>query len=169
MKFLLLLLLCVPVFGQSFEDRVKQFEKPRDYTLTFDKFEKETKIDWHSYIRGPRKKGFVSGNETLELIASVHIPQSGDTWYSLLFIPSIHTIYDHDDRLRFLVDGVNLDIHDRPSIDDVAGFIVTKDEWLKLISGKTVEMQLRSFEGTLDEKTLTAFRNLASLTKPSDH
>jgi hypothetical protein len=157
MKILLLLFLAVPAFGQSIDSQLDKFKDTRSYTDRYDKFTKETEVQYQSTVK--------SGMRSLDLTVLVTIPDVGERTYYLSFGNGHGVLYDHD-KLRLLLDGEPLEIADETRFDYVAGFMLTTDEWHKIVAAKSVEMQLRGFEAKFSDKLLTALHNLDTLKLP---
>lgn len=157
-------LLFVPVtFGQSIEDQVKKFKDSRQYSVSYDKFEKETLVEYRGQLQTPGK-GFIDSTFR-DFSIYVYISDGkGEQRYYFFFSGGRGLIYNHD-RLRLLLDNQLLDIEDETDISKNAAFAIKPSEWQKIADAATVEMQLRGFECKWDEKVMLAIKNLNSLTK----
>lgn len=158
-SLLLILLLATIAAGQSIQDQIKAFDKPKSYEVTYDKFAKETKVEIEVDLSGNRS----STPRSMTLLASATIPDEGERSYTLVMFPN-NRIYSSP-TLRILIDGDLLDIESFSGIRDYAAFQVTPEQWAKIANGKVVELQLVTFETTLNKKVLSQLRNLASLKK----
>ena len=152
MRFLLLLLLSTVTFGQTIQERVSKFENSKRYVVKYDKFAKETNIHFQT--------GFRSG-PSMMIFATI----AEKNYFGLFFSDVVNRpLYNHP-TLKFLLDGELLTI-ESDEIDYSVMFLLTQEQAERIAKSKTVEMQLQGFETVWDAKTLTAFRNIVSLTKP---
>lgn len=154
MRFLLLLLLSTVTFGQTIQERVAKFENSKRYVVEYDKFDKETEISLQTGFRGL----------SMRLIAYVSDNRKNDRLYLYFSDQFNRPLYNHP-TLKFLLDGEQLTI-ESDEIDYSVMFPLTPEQAERIAKSKTVEMQLQGFETVWDAKTLTAFRNIVSLTKP---
>lgn len=157
MRFLLLLLLSTVTFGQTIEERVSKFEKPKEYGVKYDKFAKTTTVDKVLAFRNTREAYSPDTQIVLRL------GDNGDSLIYLWFVKN-RSYYDRP-TLKFLLDGELLAITN-DDIDSSVIFLLTQEQAERIAKSKTVEMQLQGFETVWDATTLTAFRNIVSLTKP---
>lgn len=161
-SLLLLLLLSTITFGQTIEEQVKKFDKPKSYTVKYDKFAKSTTVDFETRLQAPGT-GFVS-TRFLTLEISATIKDSGERRF-LLWFTGQSRIYS-DPTLRLLIDGKLLDLASVSGIAEYAAFSVTPKQWDKITAAKSVEVQLLTFESKFDDKLIKVMKNLASL-KPN--
>ena len=157
MRFLLLLLLSTVTFGQTIEERVSKFENSKQYGVKYDKFAKTTTVDKMLAFRNTRE----AYSPYTQVV--VRLSENGEAYIYLWFAKS-RSYYDRP-TLKFLLDGELLAIAN-DDIDDTVMFPLTQEQAERIAKSKTVEMQLQGFETVWDAKTLTAFRNIVSLTKP---
>ncbi len=157
MKYLLLFLLLAPVtFGQSIQDRVSKFEKPKEYLVGYDKFKKVTKVivDRIYLTRDKKSRPF-------ESTAYLWIYDDGIIDIGLGFTGPLFS----NDTLRVLADGELIECE-----DDTIGYstivLIPAAKMAKIINAKVVEMQIHGIEGKVSDKDLVRLRNLFSLTKP---
>lgn len=155
MKYLLFLLLVPVTFGQSIQDRVAKFEKPKEYLVGYDKFQKVTKVIVDDIYLLPRaiKRPPVS--------AYMWIYDDGVIDIGLGFSGPLFS----NDTLRVLADGELLEFE-----DDTIGYstivIIPAAKLEKIVNAKVVELQIHGIEGKISDKDMVRLRNLFSLTKP---
>jgi hypothetical protein len=153
MKFLLLLLLSTAIYGQSVPERVKKFEKPKDYAVEYDKFKQRHVVTFHNYWK--TKRGAV------RFTAMAVVPDKGDVIFYWHFKP-ITPVVMNQERLRILADGELIESH-RSDIGMDATFFINHDQMKKIVNAKTVEMQLWAFESKIGDSTIKKLRHLYSL------
>lgn len=164
MKALFILLLAASSFGQSIQERVNQFDKPKDYEVTYDKFQKVTSVEYRTSIKSSKSpKGFIASKQAY-FIAIMSIPDKDPPSMSW-FLADVGGLLS-DETLRILADGDLLESEQATGMDRSAIFPITATQMDKIVKAKIVEFQLFLFEGKFDAATLTALKNLASLTKP---
>ena len=160
----LLFILCFSftVFSQSIQDRVNQFDKPKDYEVRYDKFQKVTEVAVkEQLIKSHQPNKFLNSN--LHLSIDLWLGDSGDKFVFLSFreVNSCRT-----STLRLLLNDKDVIELEDDTIDCLSTFSVNPKQLEQIANAKTVEMQLNSFEGKFDSKTLDVFVNLLTLTKP---
>lgn len=157
MKYLLLFLLFAPVtFGQSIQDRVNKFEKPKDYAVGYDKFKKVTKVIVDRiYLQVPKGKNYA------QTAAYLWIYDDGTIDIGLYFSGPLFS----NDTLRVLADGELIEIED-DTIDYSTIVLIPPAKMEKIVNAKVVELQINRIEGKVSDKDLVRLKNLFSLTKP---
>lgn len=153
-SLLFLLLLSTITFGQTIQDRVNKFDKPKDYTVRYDKFQKRTEIEFKSSIK--------TRTEWLSLNPIIWVKDGGEFDTAVFIVSSTRRDLYNYETMRLLVDGELIELKST-DIDYIIAFPVTAAFLHKIAKAKTVEMQLGLFESKFDDKTLLRFKNLASL------
>lgn len=159
MKLLLLLLLAFPVFSQSIENKVRSFENAKDYKVEYDKFQKATTVTLELKVKADKTSRFISASWQ-SMTAFARIPDAAPPYLALWF--TARYSFFNRPTLRLLLDG-ELMARESDEIDRDVFFTFSPVEFRKIVSANTVELQLESFEGKLDNKSLIKLRNLASL------
>ena len=156
MKVLFLIVLfAASAFGQSIQERVKKFENAKAYTVEYDKSLRKTFVRYATSIKLP-------------LFVYTTIADSGQVEYLLLHATTVQAKY-YPMTMQLLLDGeiMELDnIENNGKTDSGVVFPVTAAQLERIGNTKEVELRFSYFEGKLDSKTLTGFRNLVSLAKP---
>lgn len=152
------MLLSATVWGQSIQERVKKFDKPKDYKVEYDKFQKYTTVEFTD-VAWSTKKDSKHDGWYLTVIAT--ISDSGNVSFDLYFRPSSRFLFTQA-TLRILYDGELMEIPSR-TIGYSALYNLSPDQFQKIIASKSVEVQISIFEGKISDKTLIKMRNLASL------
>lgn len=160
MRVLLLLLFASVTFGQPIADKVKTFEDAKSYSVAYDKFKKETRVETVIHVPSA-KKGLLRGR--MNLRAWFYLRDDGDHLRVFAVSADVHS-YFNKPFLRFLADGELVEIQSK-DIDSIATFNVSAEQWAKLAAANKLEVRLNESEGVFDEKALTKLRNLDSLTK----
>lgn len=156
MKTFLILLFAVSSFGQSIQEQVKTFDKPKSYAVKYDKFQKETTVTTSHLVKSSKNRTY------MHMLASVSIPDKGEASFYFLFqSPRRDKLFSRD-VLRIMTDDEILNLGES---DIGYSTVFHIPEFPKIVQSKSVEFQLAGFEGKLDDKTLTTLRNLYSLTK----
>jgi hypothetical protein len=138
-KYLLLLFLAFPCVGQT----------PKGCTDKYDKFQKLTTVQCR--IGRP-----------VPMIAFAYIPDVQPPYFALYF----SSLYLYNSAtLRFLLDGDVLEIH-TDQIDYSIMVLITPRQMSRIVSAKTVEIQIARDEGKLSNDTLRKLRDLEALTRP---
>lgn len=157
MKIALILLFAASTFGQSIQDRVKTFDKPKTYKVKYDKFKLLTTVTTSHLVKSSKNHLY------MHMIATVSIPDKGTaSFYFGLQSPRGDLLFSRD-VLRIIADEGILNLGES-DIGYGAVFDVT-EQFPKIVKSKSVEFQLAGFEGKFDDKTLASLRNLYSLTK----
>lgn len=156
-SLLLILFLSSLAFGQSIAERVKKFENGKRYEVSYDKFQKQTKIKVPVFVSTKSK--------FLELRPILRIHDDGRSDVTLLASGGTSSFHTRP-TMRLLLDGQLLEL-ESDDIDAIVGFVVSGDDFAKIANAKLVEIQLGNFEGKLDAKSHTIFKNLYSLLKVS--
>lgn len=154
-KLVLILLFAVSGFGQSIQERVKKFDNAKAYSVQYDKRVKETVIRYATSIKLP-------------LLVYATIADNGQTDYLLLHATTVQSKY-YPMTMQLSLDGelMELDnVENNGKIDNGVVFPITASELERIANTKNVELRFSYFEGKLDAKTLTGFRNMVSLGKP---
>lgn len=156
------ILLCLFLFsfvcvGQTIEERVKKFEDSKFYSVTYDKFRKQTKIIYD--FKAPALDPKTLLRKYLDMAVFITIPDTGESYIGLYFGPQ-GMLYN-DSTLRLLLDGeaVEIDVDDY----DYSTIVPIAKQFGQITKSKSVEFQLGLFEGKLDAKQLKAFQNLATI------
>lgn len=158
MKILVMLLCFVSVtFGQTIEGKVKKFEDAKLFSVSYDKFKKTTEVETDIQIKGK------SGSRTMTAWLSFAGDPLEPDVYLVSFDAERHSFFNQP-TLRFLVDDIVYKL-ESDRVSEVATFIVEKNLWKAFSTAKTVELQLKRYEGSLDAKNLKRLQNLASLIK----
>lgn len=156
----LLLLLSYSCFGQTIQERVKTFEDAKAFTVKYDKFQKSTDITYEFTATASEKRPLM--RNTLDMAVFLSIPDNGNPSVGLYF-GRYGTLYNNE-TLRMLLDGELVKLTD-DTIDYSVVIDIPLKEFEKIAQSKIVEFQINLFEGKLDAKQMTAFKNLRSLTK----
>ncbi len=156
------ILLCLFLFsfvcvGQTIEERVKKFEDSKFYSVTYDKFRKQTKIIYD--FKTPALDPKTPLRKYLDMAVFLIIPDNEKPFIGLYFGPQ--GILYNDSTLRLRLDGqaVEMDVDDY----DYSTTVDVTQQFKMIANSKNVEFQLGLFEGKLDAKQLKAFQNLANI------
>lgn len=155
MKIFLILLFAASCFGQSIQEQVKKFDKPKSYAVKYDKFKLLTTVTTHHRIKATK------GYSTMNMTVTAIIADNGTASFYLQFQSPLGKLLFSRDVLRVMADDDILDLGES-GIGYSAVFDVTA-EFSTIVKSKSVELQLARFEGKFDDKTLTALKNLYSL------
>ena len=154
-KLALILLFAASCFGQSIQERVKKFENAKAYSVEYDSAFKKTVVRYTTSIKLP-------------LVAYSIISDSGRVEYLLLHATTIQSKY-YPMTMQLVLDGEIMElenVENTGKVDSGVVFPVTADQLERIGNTKIVELRFSYYDGKLDNKTLTGFRNLFSLSKP---
>ena len=134
-------------------------QKP-EFTVEYDKFQLSTRIRGEFEVDVTNTKT----QWTMRMVAIARVPDNGKPVMMLYFSMSPKWLFNYS-KLRFLVNDRLLEYQSK-DIDYSAIFVIPYYDFDRIANGKTVEIQLSTFEGKLSEDTLAAFRKLVELAKP---
>ena len=174
MKTLILILALAAVgLGQSFQTRLETFDKPKDFKVEYDKFKDTTRVamtkgkSWHT-------KKSKAGMDEIDVRAEFTAPGQSlekniDKFWLIFEGGGSEWTFLNNRSLIFLLDGEQLDLGDGEhdgsvrlgGVDERVVFSVDRSEFEQIINAKNIEMQLGSFEGTINNRTL--YRTLSKL------
>lgn len=155
-----MLLLAYSCVGQTIQERVKTFADAKAFTVKYDKFQKTTDITYEFTATASEKRPLM--RNTLDMAVFLSIPDDGQPsvgWY----FGKYGTLYNNE-TLRMLLDGELVKLPD-DTIDYSVVIDIPLKDFDKIAQSKIVEFQINLFEGKLDAKQMTAFKNLQSLTR----
>jgi len=160
MKYLLFLLLVPVTFGQSIQDRVNKFEKPKDYAVSYDKFKKQTLVSFSATFKSAKYR---MGDMYVSVGAFID-DGDGDVQFVIGFSRFDRQPFNRPD-LRLLINGDVMCI-ETDSIKDHALIKLTTTQMSQLATAQNVEFQIENFESKFTPQMLLAIKNLNTLTKP---
>ena len=136
-------------------------QEPELFTVKYDKFQKVTTIRGEFPVESSDPKD----RQTMDAAVYARIPDGEKPVMAFALSIKPKWLLDQP-TLRFLVNDKLLEYSTR-DIDYRIIYIVPFYDFDRIANGKTVEIQLSTFEGKLSEETLAAFRKLVELAKPS--
>lgn len=180
--FTLVLILAASIAGQTIPEQIAKLDKPKHYTVEYDKFKDITFVSNAPVTipETPKGKTFLSG-----LAVEVSFNFTGQTmdvepaklWLTFrsntsdwVYLRSHHLIIIADGQRYDFGEGVrSSDIFGR-SVAEVLSYRVTRDELKAIVDAQSVDVQLGPTETVLNAKTLAVLKNVLTLaTKPQPH
>jgi len=161
MKTILCLsLFAAACFGQESKDWIDRLDAVPTIDVKYDKFQMVTTMKVDCPIRPTDSKS----DNWLAMIAAAQIPDNGKPHMMLMFRGIPKRLFNRP-TLRFLINDRLLE-YKTDEIDNSVIYTIPYYDFERIANAKTAEIQLSPFEGKLDEATLTALKNLFTLTKP---
>ena len=145
-------------FSQSMDCVECWEQREPSFKVRYDKFQSETTIRFTAPVRASE------GDGVLEMSATAFVPDNGGKPSILLSFSQPRQIYNQP-TLRLLVNNHPMEFTSK-DISQYAVFIIPIYDFDRIATGKTVDIQLSTFEGSLTKETLNAFKKLVELTKP---
>lgn len=177
--FTLVLILAASIAAQTVPEQIAKFEKPKQYTVEYDKFKDKTSV-----YNNPIRIAQIKDNRfritdlaiygTFEFTGQTLTADASHLWLSFT-ASGADWMYLRDHHLIVLADGERIDGGDGNRSSDVLQYSVferldyffTRDDYAKIVNARNVAIQLGPTETVLNAKTLAVLRNVLTLaTKP---
>lgn len=171
--------------AQTILEQVGKVEKPKDLSVTYDKFKNLTRVEVKGVVFGGKenRSGMYSIGVRAYFDATGQSLDADAESFSIVF-ESFHSewIWLHDSGLIMLIDGERVDFGSgkqggdvrRGGVDEWVWFTVNRAAFERIVKANSVELQLGSFSGSITNRTLArTTRKLQELlqvsTKPQSH